>query len=114
EGEVGDDLDAIGRLVVGEVLAAPGLQLVGGGRVGGIGGRDEGDADLADHGRGYSDHRDALDARMQREHVLHFERVHVVAAADVHLGDAPAQLEVAVVAETTEVAGEDPSVVGQR
>ena len=73
-------------------------------------GHDERDADLAEHGIGYAQHRDLRDRRMLRQHALDLGRVHVVAAADVHLAAPPDERQVAALVEEAEIAGREPAV----
>ena len=70
----------------------------------------DGDDALAEALVRRSDDRDLVDARMRGQHVLHLERMDVLAARDDHVVDAPVEPQVAVLVEVTRVAGAVPAV----
>ena len=67
-------------------------------------GHDHGHADLAHHRVGPGDDRDRGDGGMLGEHRLDLHRVHVVAAADVHLLAPADEPQPALVVDPAEVA----------
>jgi hypothetical protein len=67
-------------------------------------------ADLAEPVVRHADDRRARDLRVAGQHVFHFRRIHVVAAANEHLALAAAEVEVTLRVEPTQVARVDPAL----
>ena len=75
---------------------------------------DHGDAELAHHRVGPGCDRDGRDRRVFEQDRLDLERVHVVAAAYVHLADAAGDAQPPGLVDRTEVTGSEPSVGVER
>src|SRR5207244_697424 len=71
---------------------------------------DEGDADLAEHRVGYAEDCDLRDRRVLGQHALDLARIHVVAAADVHLAAATHEREIGARVEGPEITRRQPTV----
>ena len=80
----------------------------------GVARHDGRDADLAHHVVGAGHDRDRGDVGMRREHALDLDRVHVVAAAHVHLLAAADEAQPAAIVDPAEVAGAHEAVGGER
>src|SRR6266508_6711058 len=100
--------DQPGALEGGQPPARERQQLLRVGRVGPVGGDDEGGDDLAPLLGGDADHRDLGDARMLQQQLLHLAGVDVVAAGDDQLLAAAFDTQVAALIEAAEVAGAEP------
>ena len=71
---------------------------------------DEGLAHLTEPLVGYADHRAVRDAVQPGQHLLDLGRIHVEAAADVHVLEPVGDPEIAVLVECPDVAGVQPAV----
>ena len=78
-------------------------------RPSGLGDHDR-DPDLAHHQIGLRNDRDRGHVGMVRQHRFDLDRIHVVAAADVHLLGAADEPKAALLVEPTEVARPDVAI----
>ena len=114
DGQLVDDLDRPGHLVVGDLVAAP-RQDLGADRRVARPGHDEGHADLAEPLVGDADHRRLLHVGVAQQVVLDLGRVGVEAADDEHvLGPARRSAGSRASSSDAEVAGAQPAVGRQR
>ncbi len=108
--QLGDDVEPIGCLVVGEAGATHRPEVTQIRRRGGRRRHHEGHTDLPEDGVGHPHHRDLVDAGLLAQDGLDLGGVHVVSAPDVHLRHPPDEPQIAVVTDDAQITRGDPAL----
>ena len=112
-GEVIDEADVLGDLVVGDLALAKGANLFLGGFKAGAQ-ANPCDDDFAEAGVGDADDLDFADFGIGVEELLHFAGVDVFTAANDDVAGAAGEVDAAVVVHDAEVAGVQPAIAVER